>query len=211
MVDILPEEARVVAEFELRPFEDRAQTVASGHPVFVDRVVATLSPVGSNGKFAHEMEVTENILADWRVKQPALLRAYEAFVAGQEAPVEGTDLRNWPGVTPAQLKTLNSMGVRSVEDLATLSEEGISRGGMGMRTLQQKAKAYMESAEGNKVAEANAALTARVEALEAALAEKNERIQEMDAELEAATAPPETRKRGPGRPRKNPEPEQVDA
>lgn len=50
----------------------------------------------------------------------------------------GTDIRNWPVVSPAQIKNLFELHVHTIEDLAAANEEVISGIGMGGRMLKQK-------------------------------------------------------------------------
>lgn len=56
--------------------------------------------------------------AVWSVVGPA----YEAWLAGNELPETGTALTSWAGATPDQVGILRKFGVKSVEDLAAMSE-----------------------------------------------------------------------------------------
>ena len=108
MVDMLAEERHVFyVDFELRPEEDREQTIAQGMPVFKDVEFAVITMPG--GGLVVDKQITDALLDEWKhgdnrrkPPSPFALRAYEAWKEGREAPVNGTDLKNWPGVTPAQ-------------------------------------------------------------------------------------------------------------
>lgn len=77
---------------------------------------------------------------------------YAAFKAGQEMPVNGTPLEEWPVLSRAQALTLKSFEMRTVEDVAGMNEYAIQRVGMGARQLQQKALVYLDKAKSDAVA-----------------------------------------------------------
>ena len=68
---------------------------------------------------------------------------YRRWKNGQELPVEGTPIRTWPVISPAQAETCCAIGVRTVEELAELPDEGLRKLGMGGVTLKQKAKDWI--------------------------------------------------------------------
>lgn len=107
-------------------------------------------------------------------------RAYEAWKANQEVPVEGTPIKHWPLVTPAQRDTLLYHHVRSVEELANLNDEGIRHLGMGAIGLKQKAKAWlMEATDKGPLAVENAKLHHEVTALTGTVNGLMEQLKEM--------------------------------
>lgn len=128
----------------------------------------------------------------WEVVRPS----YEAWKAGQEAPVDGTPLAAWSGVTPQQAEILKFNHVRSVEDIASLTDAQMERIPLpGLRVLRDQARAWEKAADQRSVA--------------ADLARKDEELailREQMAELQAALArdpDQEPVKRRPGRPRKD--------
>lgn len=199
-VDILPtEQHRFYVEFELRPEEDRAASIEAGHPVFKDVEYAVITMPG--GGLVVDKPITPDLLNEWKhgknrkPPSPFALSAYNAWKEGQEAPLNGTPLSNWPGVTPAQLKMCVGANIRTVEDLADAHEDALRRMGMGARALKDKAAAYLRASETNKGSEQLSALMVRLEALEAAVRQKDETIAELKAELGEEPKPR-------GRPRK---------
>jgi len=197
---MLPTEThKFYVDFEMRPHEDRNASIAAGHPVFVDVEYAIITMPG--GSLVVDKIVTDELLYEWkhggRGKPPSkfALNAYEAWKEGREAPLEGTDLRNWPGVTPAQLKTCIAANIKTVEDLATANAEGTKRLGMGGVALVQKAKAYLENANDNKASEAISALKTEVEALMKALDKKDAQINELMEQLTEPDQPKRTRRK----------------
>ncbi|CAB4139727.1 hypothetical protein UFOVP353_5 [uncultured Caudovirales phage] len=113
-------------------------------------------------------------------------RIYEAFKSGQEAPLDGTDIRGWPLVTPAQVENFRKIGVRTLEDLIKADENTIKEAGSGARELQKKATAYIEAAKDGKAAEKIVALENAVNQL----SEQNVQLMnELKNQLEAKEAP----------------------
>jgi hypothetical protein len=205
MVEIRPSdnvERPCYIDFELSVEEDRNESIAQGMPVYKDVEIANLTPTGCQGTSVVQKVITEKQLDEWRFGDkrrngpvPYYIQAYEAWKAGLEVPANGLDIKNWPGVTPAQLKTCQEAGVRTVEDLAVVNADTIRRLGMGGVSLAQKAKIYLENAETNKAAEEISALRIKIDAMESLVKTQSEQITELQNDLESRPA-----KRG--RPRK---------
>ena len=205
MVDIRPsdnEERPCYIEFELIAEEDRDATIAQGMPVFKDVEIAHLTPAGNQGTLVLQKIITPEQLDEWRYGDrgrqgpvPYYIQAYEAWKAGLDIPANGLDGKNWPGVTPAQLKTCQEAGVRTVEDLAAANADTIRRLGMGGLSLVEKAKVYLDNAETNKAAEEISALRIKIDAMENLVKAQSKQIIELQNDLE-----PKPAKRG--RPKK---------
>lgn len=128
---------------------------------------------------------------------PVIRGAYEAWKKGQEEPVSGTPLAVWPGVNQAQASRLRDMHIKTVEDVAALTDGDLEKVGMGARTMREKARAYIQAKQGDaKIAEALADRDAKIAAQENELAELRATVAAL---AEKAGLEP---KRGPGRPPK---------
>ena len=201
MVEMLQEERHgFYVEFELRPEEDREETISQGMPVFKDVEFAMITMPG--GGLVVDKPINEALLYEWKngdnrrkPPSPFAYRAYEAWKEGREAPVNGTDLKNWPGVTPAQLKTCQNATVRTIEDLAEANADTIRKLGMGGVAMMEKAKAYLAAANQNKTSEEVSALMVKLDALSDTVKRKDEQISDLLERLDEST-----KKRG--RPRK---------
>jgi hypothetical protein len=201
MVEMLQEERHgFYVEFELRPEEDREASIDQGMPVFKDVEFAMITMPG--GGLVVDKPINEALLHEWKngdnrrkPPSPFAFRAYEAWKEGREAPVNGTDLKNWPGVTPAQLKTCQNATVRTIEDLAEANADTIRKLGMGGVAMMEKAKAYLAAANQNKTSEEVSALMVKLEALSDTVKRKDEQISDLLERLDEST-----KKRG--RPRK---------
>jgi len=133
--------------FEMRAVETRAD----GKVAFEDKAWAIVSAPGSR-------DTTERLVEDWlgmleehgragRVPGvwPQEYRdAYASWVKTQEQPSHGTSLKQWPGITPGQLKACQSANVRTIEELADANAEMLGRIGMGAVSLKASAMAWLK-------------------------------------------------------------------
>ena len=67
---------------------------------------------------------------------------YESFKLGQ-TQVQGTPLKGWPHITPAQVDELAFFKVQTVEQLAAISDGNCQRY-LGLSELRKKAQDYLE-------------------------------------------------------------------
>lgn len=127
----------------------------------------------------------------WDVVRPH----YEAWKAGQDVPENGTPLAAWAGIRPEQIAVLRQFDIRTVEDLAVLSDSILSRPGMtGLRAVRDAAVAWEKSKDTRAVA-------ADVMSMKL----ENDALKQQMADLLALMAKDNTEepvKRRPGRPRK---------
>lgn len=177
--------------FETRAIEDRQESILAGHYVGKDVDFAIITPPGGN-------LVVEKVVSEWMpelVKQEAAGRnafyshykgLYDAWKSGQEEPISGTSLKNWPVLSPAQLQLCLSLNVRSVEDLANANEIIIQKLGMGGRSLVEKAKNYLAGAnDTGKLVEKVNELSVKLESLLESSADKDRQIEDLKRELGA--------------------------
>lgn len=185
-------ESAPFVSFETREVEDREKSVVTGNYVCRDVDIACVTPPGSKDQL-------ECVVADWfpmlekEVKDgrfPAewlrqLKEGYKAWKEGRELPIEGTPIANWPILSPAQVKMLQSIHIRSVEELAVANETTLSAMGMGGRALKQRAVDWLEAKNGT------GALGARLEALTAEvvnLKAENEKLRNQKAAKASGSA-----------------------
>lgn len=152
-------------EFEYRAMPNRAKSEEAGHVVYDDVAFAMITPAGSR-------DCVEKVAEDWLQyidKQaqegrynPAWARGFRAnfkeWQSGNEVPESGTGLRQWPQITPAELKMCLGANVRTVEDLAAANEPTLQRIGMSGRVLKDKAETWLKASAGGKVSEEIAGL-----------------------------------------------------
>jgi len=179
--------------FELRAEEDRDASIAAGCYTAKDVAYAIVTPQGSKDRIERVVEdwfsTLEQQSREGRIPVEWLQsyrRMYKSWQEGNEIPLEGTDIRNWPAVSPAQVKMLGEARIRTVEDLATANEETLNRLGMGGRALKARAIEWLGAAKGTGVA-AEAAAALKVE--NADLRARNEELETRLARLERMLEP----------------------
>lgn len=178
--------------FEYRALEGRDE---SGRPITRDVAFAVITPAGSRDRIEKIAEEwLEHIQAESRISEdrfpPTWARHYremfQLWKSGQEIPLEGTSIRNWPVLTPGQVKTLTTWNVLTVEQLAQANEETINRIGMGARLLVQQAKDYLASREGpGKLVSELAAARVKVDGLATENASLRERLLILENQVKA--------------------------
>lgn len=183
-------------QFEVRAVEDRSASVETGHYVAKDVIFAIVTPAGTKDRIEKEAEewlrgVEEGVHQE-RIP-PQWLDAYrdalKRFKDSREAPEFGTPITSWPALSPAQTKMLLDINMRTIEDVAEATEEGIARIGMGGRALKAKAQAWLDSAsDTGKFASELESLRTENEALKARDAEREAQFKELETKVEALTA-----------------------
>lgn len=154
MMGLEREERPAYVRFERRPVEDIAATLAAGMTVCKDVEFALVTPPYSKDCVEYKVSTwltnmeynlrNRRIPPDWAKQWKA---QYEAWKEGNDAPVTGTDVRNWCAISPAQVKNLISAGCRTVEDLAQANDEALRILGMGGVELRKKATTYLQAAK----------------------------------------------------------------
>lgn len=136
--------------FERTVKEDKKASTEAGHFVGRDVDVVKVTPPDSKDIFIQNA-------ADWFQQRevdvqggrfpPDWLRKfreqYEAWKQGQELPPDGTPIKGWDVISPAQRETLIAMHVLTVEDAAELKEDELRRVGMGGVEIRNKARAWL--------------------------------------------------------------------
>lgn len=172
--------------FYFKAKQHKAKSVQEGRPIFRQLPYVKILIPGDSRNIV-DRPVNDTDKKRWP-------REWRSFEERQENVEEGTPIQEWPFLNVAQVAEFTAMNIRTVEQLANLSDTGLDRIGTGARALQARAKSFLKPAAENEVAQR--------EEKQAML----RRISELEAKLEQALhiAPP---KRKRGRPRKNPLPE----
>jgi hypothetical protein len=180
------ESQKVSVEFRMDSVPSQIESERAGHPVFVEKPFVTVVIPGSGNTII-------DTIAD-EIYQKRFPEQWARFKAGLSgASVTGWRLESWPAVNTAQVKTLQYMGVHTVEQLADMSDSTCQSLGMGTMELRVKAKAALSAAKGG----------ADVERLAAENARRDEEMKTLKAQLaELREAKEEAPRRGPGRPPK---------
>lgn len=130
------------------------QSEREGRYVAIDEDRVTVRQIGSNDSVVfkvetwlqqNKMDVSQGRLNPMHAAHYE--QSYKMWKAGQELPVTGTPIKTWPVLSPSQVGALLAIHVRTVEDLATLNDEGLKRVGMGAIDLKRKAQAWLAQAQ----------------------------------------------------------------
>lgn len=196
--------------FERRAVEDRAESIRQGKYMTRDVDFIVVVPHGSAGKLSIE-EVYEEWLAKIRplagvdIRAPGAMsdtplmaasrfpyewlekieRAYAAWKSGQELPIEGTPIENWPVLSPAQLVNCRSINIRTVEELAVATDDAVGRIGIGGIALRQRARDWLEALKSDA-----GKVSGEMEALKVENASLQQRLQELEDRLSQSLPPP---------------------
>ena len=122
---------------------NKLKSYHAGSPKYDDMDFITILIPG-NKDLTYHGPVTD--FHEWRFP-----REYEAYKAGKDHVDGGTPLSHWPEVTPAQIKELDYFGVRTVEQIANLSDSssGVLR---GFYSMKERARVFLDVAAKNNAA-----------------------------------------------------------
>ena len=96
---------------------------------------------------------------------------YKAWQEGQDAPLDGTSVKEWPILSPAQAENFIAIRALTIEDVAAMTEQAMQSYGMGARELKQKAQEWCKGKD---------SATMENEALKKQLAELTERLSQLE-------------------------------
>lgn len=184
--------------FERVAVEDKAASLKAGHYVAKDVDYALITPSYSKDVMKHKVSTwfpqLEIDLKNGRIPESwvnTYKKQYEAFKNGQELPLEGTPIKGWGVISPAQQETLIKMRVLTVESLAEMNDEGVKRVGMGGLELKHKAKAWLSQLKDKGAATIEIAdlkqKLSNADAVNKALVEKNEELSRRLKAYESST------------------------
>ena len=169
-------------EFYVAAVDDPIRTHEVGYRVTKDVEMVKIVPMGSKDNLLKRAD-------EWleQIKRKALdgapdampdewvrdfRKKYELWKEGKEAPLNGTSVKEWPILSPAQAENLVSLRIMTIEDVAEMNEEAMQRYGMGAREMKEKAKEWLKGKQvADAVAKENEALRAELDALKEQMAQ----------------------------------------
>lgn len=128
-------EPGIYVEFRYQAVQDEEASRSAGRWVGRDAEFAYITLPG--GRTVIPLRVTDEVRARYRAK-------YDAWKRGEDAPLDGMSLKEWPAITRAQAEEFWRHGVRTLEDLVGVPDSVLNQLGSGARTLQNKARAWLE-------------------------------------------------------------------
>jgi hypothetical protein len=125
---------RLMIKFELFPHPNETKSLEAGHPVYDDKEYITIIVPGDKTSIVHRPV--------WAQDKERFSRQYAQFKQGQEQTVVGLPLKLWGGMTLGQAKEFEYFNVKTVEQLAEMSDgNGISI--QGFNGLKARARDYI--------------------------------------------------------------------
>lgn len=184
------EDRPAYVRFERVVVEDKEGSIKAGRYVGREIDIALITPSYSRDVFKQKVPqwlaqldadlMNERIPPEWVANYK---KAYELWKNGQEIPLNGTPIRGWQPISPAQQESLVRLNILTVEDLAGVNDEGIKRIGMGAVEMKQKALAWLAAAEDKgKLAQEVARLLQEVRSLTLTVKSQQETINALKSE-----------------------------
>jgi hypothetical protein len=158
------------ARFYLKPVQNNFRTEQEGRPIFEDKEYVEISFPGDRRSIVDRL-----VKAEDRTRWP---QQYKAFKEDLEQVGEGLPLSEWAAMTRSQVEEYKFFRVRTLEQMAGISDGVLSDMPMGTRELRDQAQRWLAAAAG---AQPTAALAAEV-------SRKDDRIVELEAQLAEARA-----------------------
>ena len=135
-----PGQERLFIKFGMHAVKNEEKSLEAGRPIFEDREFVNIMVPGDKQNVIHR-EVRPD-------DKERFSRQYAAWKGGNGDQLVGTPLAEWPAVTRSQVEELAYHGVRTVEQLAAVSDGNASKMGP-IQALRQKARDFVEQAKGN--------------------------------------------------------------
>lgn len=181
----------LAVRFFTMPLKNETKSETEGRPIFDDTEMIEIRVRGDRNNV-----VSRPIRPD---DSRRFRDAYRAYKDNAATPESGTPLKEWPLATASMVEELKYFGFTTVEHVANASDTAC--GNMaGLRSLKDKAAAYVELAKGNapleKLQNQLDEQKSTNEALQAQLVEMNRKL----AELSQGAAPAVKAKVAPAAP-----------
>ena len=162
---------QLLVKFDVRSREDKTASKEAGRPIFKDVEYIDIRVPGSPDNVSRPATQRD------RKRFPKHYAAFKNRISDEDS-VEGTPLAEWPQVTRSQADELAFFGIKTVEQLAQVSDVN-GQGLMGFHGLKRKANAWLQAAaQGVQVSE-----------LQRELAKRDEMMAEMQRKLDELSQP----------------------
>lgn len=130
-----------IPEFRIKAVLLEAETEQAGKPIYRNVEYVTIHIPGDL-RSTVDRKVTQDHRDRWPVQ-------YAKWKQGLEIATDGVPLEKWSLIGPAEVETFKFFKVRTVEQLAELSDTQVQNLGRGAVKLRKEAIAYLAQAKGN--------------------------------------------------------------
>ncbi len=170
----------LAVKFFTMPVKDEEKSAAEGRPIYKDTVMVEIRVRGDRNNVVHKP-------ADDLLKR-RFRDAWRYYEQGIELVADGTPLGEWPSMTRSQVEEMKFFGFFTVEHIANCREDLLVKF-PGLTSLKQKARAFLELAQGNapleKMQTQLDVSKSENEALAAQVADMGRRMAEMEKKNQA--------------------------
>lgn len=169
--------------FYMGTMDNEARTVAEGRRIVDDVECVRIMIPGDKNNIIDRPVSAED--------KRRFSKQYLLFKEGakEEEQISGTRLRDWPYCSRGQVEELNYLGVKTVEQLASLRDDVVMRS-PGFRTMKDNAVAWLANAKDSAQAAQQAKLLAdqdvKIAGLTDVVKDQAKRIEDLVARLEKA-------------------------
>jgi hypothetical protein len=164
----------LLLQFFMQPIPNDEKSAKEGRPIFDDvEMIRIMVPGDKDSMICRPIHPDD---------KQRFSRQYQSWKANNDGDViEGTPLSEWPVITRAQVEELKFFNVRTVEQLANISDAH-SQKFMGIQMLKQRAKDFLEAAGGAAI---GTELRRELEAKDAELEVLKQAVESLTAKVEA--------------------------
>lgn len=178
-----------IPEFYMRAVQHSAKTREAGRPIFEQKPYVRILIPGQRNSL-----VDRPVRAEDQTRWPD---AWRRFEERQEQVVDGMPIEHWPFLTVAQVAELRALNIRTVEQIAALSDAGLDNIGVGARELQKRARQFLQPPTDTEreLRHENERLRGEVDALKARFDALSAQLDHEDGAAAADKAKPKARGR----------------
>jgi uncharacterized coiled-coil protein SlyX len=159
------DEEKLIVRFFKHPHKNEHKTEEEGRPIYDDIDYVSIRIPGDKTS-----EILRPIRAEDKLRFPKHWLQYQT---NETQGISGTPLTEWPAISRSQVEELAFFNVKTVEQLAELSDVHCQKW-PGVQSLKVRAKAFLEMASSS---------TAPIERLSAALEERDNIIATMRQQM----------------------------
>ena len=166
----MPNRHGLYVEFYMEAVQDKAASLAEGHPKFKDMPYVMIMVPGDKGSVIRRpIRTGQNPTHD----NNRFHNEYVAFLQKKESPVEGFPLEEWAQLTKSQVLELQHFGFKTVEHLADVTDTNAQKF-MGLFDLRNKARVFLKASKDE----------APMQQLQAEIEHRNELLEAMQNQMD---------------------------
>lgn len=164
---------RVFVRFTKEPRENEVKSAAEGRPIFEEVEYVEIQVPGDKTSTVHRPLTVDD--------KKRFAKPYRAWKEGETATLSGTPLAQWAPISRGQVEELAYFNIRTVEQLAAVSDGNMQRMGP-LSKLRNMAQDFIAQAKGNAPA---VALRKELDAKDEIIANLQRQLKEQGDRIDA--------------------------